>query len=1050
MNYYRHDRMRQTEVTCRNQIQGKAGFRSGAYLKSQTLGQEKGFQDKLEVLLPRYIAVAERFQESISLDDPEVSLLNGQLMNSYSEGRYMQSIYTIGKMAVHSLVRSVDRFEDRQGRYKSRNLSTEALTSIERYRRMDVSGGVLEVEPKISSFDSKLEVLRKQKKTDKLIEKIDQLAKKVSINQRSFDRKTENDLAVKRREEDEAKKPLKRVGLGIGSQVIEPNTNLGGVKTKTKPQNTGINMINIEKNQKHSSLTPIEFSPTKPNSLQITKFDSFSTPKRQQSHIHDSNIDIDAAVDDHTGMYASDTYGRPLWQVSIDAMNDRRDDGVCVAVVDNGVSKDLLQSRDRGDDDDNRDYDDDDGRGQETNGSHGENRDCEDDEDDKGKEQNWDHEEKYNHMVQGKKDNGGIHRDYRGKREELRAEDKNGKASINELDNKKILKIDQYAPSLRLEKQKSPSRRGLSNRKPVIPSFSKQKKTSNATTPKKLALEPIFSSKSTNPKAVFKKPLLFSQTPKTPPKSLLKIESRASDKHKSMIQSKIPSRGVSPKPKSKPSPQNISQKSTTPIKHVKPASPINRPSSKSFTNQFTSNTKNESKYTELNHNHVINDGGDVIDGMAKIDDGGVANNENDLCPVSGVSKTNDGKYEPVYRVEEVKKLNERLKTKSSSPKSRIGGRLELSPNMKADLHKLQTKVRIQSAGPSMMLNTRTENVSVFEKNDTPIPIQEAGSIKSAKSQSKKDNSSAEKSKSSNSSTDSQEDAKSRHIRVLKDRIKQLQSMTEPNSNSGITTDMHSKIDASSNIQILDLSIEDDPHDNMGHKHLTPNTNGIDNVFNRKDKKRSTKKDTIINTKETKEFQNNKYRDEIDENHNQNKTNFPKQSRSSLKKSILTEIPEERIEKRRLYFAYGTGSKHRRTVSNSQKIRKAARSRRGSLNLPSSALAVRPEESPAEKRVPTKYSEKRKLKLKNKKMPGPAAMIRNMVRNIKEQVNEKQKQYDDVLHKSYAEISRSRSKSRHSPDNESIFWTTSVANYSTQRSRNGSTARHPEIGSMKSM
>lgn len=1048
MNYHRHDRMRQTEVTCRNQIQGKAGSRSGAYTKSHTLGQERGFQDKLEVLLPRYIAVAERFQESISLDDPEVSLLNGQLMNSYSEGRYMQSIYTIGKMAVHSLVRSVDRFEARQGRYKGRNLSTEALTNTERYRRMDVSGGVLEVEPKISSFDSKLEVLRKQKKTDKLIEKIDQLTKKVSNNQRSFDSNVENELAVKRREEDEAKKPLKRVGLGIGSQVIEPNTNLGGVKTKMKPQNSGINVINTEKPRKHSSLTPIEFSPTKPNSLQITKFDSFSTPKRQQLHIHDSNVDIQAAVDDHTGMRDGDTCDRPVWQVSVDAMNDRSDDGVCVAVVADGESRDRRQSRNRGDNDDNGDYDD--GRGQETNGSHEENRDCGDDEYDRSEEQNWDHGDKDNHRVQGKKENGGIHRDYRGKREELRVEDKNGKASINELDNKKILKIDPHAPSLRLEKQKSPSRRGLSNRKPVIPSFSKQKKTSNATTPKKLALEPIFSSKSTNPKAVVKKPLLFSQTPKTPPKSLLKIESRASDKKKSKIQSKIPSRGVSPKPKSIPSPQNISQKSTTPIKNIKPASPINRPSSKSFIKQFTSNTKNESKYTELNDKHVINDAGDVIDGMAMIDDGGVANNENDLCPVSGVSKTNDGKYEPVYRVDEVKKLNDRLKTKSSSPKSRIGGRLELSPNMKADLHKLQTKVRIQSVGASMMLNTQTENVSVFEKNESPTPIQQGGLIKSAKSQSRKDNSSAEKSKSSNSSTDSQEDAKSRHIRVLKDRINQLQSMTQPNSNSGIITDMRSKIDACSNIQILDLSIEDDPHDTMGHKHLTPNSNGIDNVFNRKDKKRFTKKQTIINTKETKEFQNNKYRDDIEENHNQNKTNFPKQSRSSLKKSILTEIPEERVEKRRLYFAYGPGSKHRRTVSNSQKSRKAARSRRGSLNLPRSPLSVRPEERPAEKRVPTKYSEKRKQKLQNKKMPGPAAMIRNMVRNIKEQVEEKQKQYDDVLHESYVEISRSRSKSRHSPDNESIFWTTSVANYSTQRSRNGSTARHPEIGSMKSM
>ena len=42
--------------------------------------------------------------------------------------------------------------------------------------------------------------------------------------------------------------------------------------------------------------------------------------------------------------------------------------------------------------------------------------------------------------------------------------------------------------------------------------------------------------------------------------------------------------------------------------------------------------------------------------------------------------------------------------------------------------------------------------------------------------------------------------------------------------------------------ILDLSIEDDPHDKIGHKHLKLNTNGIDNVFNKKDKKRGNYQD----------------------------------------------------------------------------------------------------------------------------------------------------------------------------------------------------------------
>ena len=53
--------------------------------------------------------------------------------------------------------------------------------------------------------------------------------------------------------------------------------------------------------------------------------------------------------------------------------------------------------------------------------------------------------------------------------------------------------------------------------------------------------------------------------------------------------------------------------------------------------------------------------------------------------------------------------------------------------------------------------------------------------------------------------------------------------------------------------------------------------------------------------------------------------------------------------------------------------------RGSLNLSRFQFAVRSEESPAEKRVPTKYSEERKLKLQNKKEPGPAMMITNIVR-----------------------------------------------------------------------
>ena len=109
--------MRQREIELRDQMrsQKKPKPRRDAASRVRFIYSEKEYKEKMEMLMPRYLAMSERFQTTVNLLDPELETLNGRLLHSFQEGKFLESMYAMGKMAVHSLIRSVEVLPRRRG-----------------------------------------------------------------------------------------------------------------------------------------------------------------------------------------------------------------------------------------------------------------------------------------------------------------------------------------------------------------------------------------------------------------------------------------------------------------------------------------------------------------------------------------------------------------------------------------------------------------------------------------------------------------------------------------------------------------------------------------------------------------------------------------------------------------------------------------------------------------------------------------------------------------------------------------------------------------------
>lgn len=76
------------------------------------VSNEAEFRDKFSGLLPRYVAVCERFTQHVDLGDPELHSLNSQLVRAYQSGQTNQTLYTLGKMNLHNMISIIQARDD--------------------------------------------------------------------------------------------------------------------------------------------------------------------------------------------------------------------------------------------------------------------------------------------------------------------------------------------------------------------------------------------------------------------------------------------------------------------------------------------------------------------------------------------------------------------------------------------------------------------------------------------------------------------------------------------------------------------------------------------------------------------------------------------------------------------------------------------------------------------------------------------------------------------------------------------------------------------------
>lgn len=103
-----HQRLRDREQFFRDQLRSSPLLSSRRATSSNVSPSEKDFGEKLEILLPQCLALAEVFQDLEPLLDPELSRLTKQLPASISRGRHLEALYTVGKLASHAMARAAE------------------------------------------------------------------------------------------------------------------------------------------------------------------------------------------------------------------------------------------------------------------------------------------------------------------------------------------------------------------------------------------------------------------------------------------------------------------------------------------------------------------------------------------------------------------------------------------------------------------------------------------------------------------------------------------------------------------------------------------------------------------------------------------------------------------------------------------------------------------------------------------------------------------------------------------------------------------------------
>lgn len=878
---------------------------------------ERSYKEKLSTLLPRYLAVAERYQASTNLDDPEVSTLNSDLMRSYGEGRYLQSMYAIGKLAVHSLVRSVDRFEARQGKYRGRQASEDAMykygagvvqrggrrewIEMERERgRAGAGRWVRENEPTVSSFEERLGNSYREydgRETGRDSERKTQMEEK-ELN--DFYKLSDSKTIIKEVEQKDERRLPKKVQLGIGSKLTD-------ISKTTKTNKIGdFLQPNENKPRKNHSLIPIEVTPLHSKKPLISNFDSSPAPPANpipRSPAPHPSEPPSPAINHQSPPIAAE------WSTA--SVNDDRNE---------------ISIFNANDDD-------------------------------------------------------------------------------------------------------------ISNNKPV---------NRSNTSPESATKNPIHGSK--NPTQGTQKQTYDTTNPiQSTKNSSQGTKNRSQGTEKQTFGEEIPNQGT----------KNPTQGSKNPSQGTNSSS--NRSDSK---NNSPSPSKKKARlkpplptFIKSSSLPTKNDRNEKL--MSFDDCGGKVQDE--------------VQYKPVFKVHEVKNMNDRLKSKSMSPKERVKRKFELSPNTKADLHRLQKHKRALSADNSLRLVKHNEEGPTFEESMSPV-LKPLKNLKNSRSlQIDPTNESPRHEIPLLTPPTAILSPKDRHVQVLKERIKSL-NLTPPRQTNPINPMVATAMNPGASLNpgtaanpwtttnprtAINPGIAANPRVTMNPgtaanptspikrpqnpgAPVTPKTplpqtttkQPANNIIN---SHQSSSNIQILDMSLTIDDDNDVYRESTCH------------AMIAMRRSVLTAIPEERYDAcidddhGKVRHRNEKDSRTKRSASYSERRKKPVRSRRGSLNLEKPGIVKKKVEFFKEVKqnvVPVRYSEKLRLKLLEKKDVGPSVRIRNLVRSIKEQVEDKQRDCDNTLRESYAEMSRSRSRSRHSIADESLFCTYTVADFSFHRSKIG--------------
>lgn len=235
-----HERMRERERNLRDEIQNhRPSKHSYDGYSRRNARPEVEYEEKLEMLIPRYLALSERFQATVDLEDPEMTKLNRGLMKSYESGRFLESMYAMGKMAVHSMSKSVD--------------------ALHRYRRPSSSGQSYRYGRNLEiQTNSSLEVTKPvQENKVKLAEK--------TVEEPKIQKSIKNDPKMssqERKPTQTTRVPPKKLNLGIGNPAYSKTGEIFSSQDNRMKPTPQERFANLYRDRKPSTVKQKMVSPT--------------------------------------------------------------------------------------------------------------------------------------------------------------------------------------------------------------------------------------------------------------------------------------------------------------------------------------------------------------------------------------------------------------------------------------------------------------------------------------------------------------------------------------------------------------------------------------------------------------------------------------------------------------------------------------------------------------------------------------------------------------------------------------------------------------------